>query len=243
MKKIILFIFVLVLFSCSQDSNQNSQASTDGQGGSLAIFALQGNYLYSVDSFDLNIFSLSNLSKPVVVNKVNIGFNIETLFSFNNNLYIGSRNGMFIYSLENPENPTLLSEVQHFTACDPVVANSTNAFVTLHSNTFCGNNLNVLQVYDTSSLTNPTLIHSRNLLSPKGMALYGNSLFVCDDVIKVFDITNPIEPVLLTTIDKSCNDLIIKNNNLFAIGTSGVYRYTLNPTNSNEIIFKSSVLY
>jgi hypothetical protein len=241
MKKIILLLSFFLFFACSQDSTQNTSSSPDGQGGSLAIFALKGNYLYGVDNFDLNVFSLINPSKPVVVNKISVGFNIETLFSFENNLYIGSRNGMYIYSLENPENPTLLSSVFHFTSCDPVVANATNAFVSLHSNTNCGTNINVLQIYDTSSITNPVLIHSRNLISPKGMALYGNSLLVCDDVIKIFDISNPVEPILINNINKECFDLIIRNNDLYAIGTSGVTRYLLNPSNPTDITLQSAI--
>lgn len=242
MKKIItLLVFVLLVTSCSTDKANLS--SGDGQGGSLAIFALKGNYLYAVDNSKLNIFSLININVPVIVNQVEIGFNIETIFSYNQYLFIGSRNGMYIYSLENPENPVQLSSVQHFTSCDPVVANATHSFVTLHSGTFCGNNLNVLQVYNTTDLNNPILVHSRNLVYPKGLGLYNNYLFICDDVIKIFNIENPNEPVLVNTIDKNCFDLIIRENSLFAIGENGLYRYELNPNLITDIQFKSQVNY
>ena len=242
MKKIItLLLFILVVSSCSSDSDNLTNG--DGQGGSLAIFALKGNYLYAVDNSKLNVFSVLNPSIPVSVNEIEIGFNIETLFSYDQYLFVGSRNGMFIYSLENPENPVLLSSVQHFTSCDPVVANATHSFVTLHSGTFCGNNLNVLQVYNTTDLNNPVLVHSRNLTSPKGIALYNNYLFVCDDVIKIFNIENPSEPILISSINQNCFDLIIKDNSLFAIGNNGLYRYQLNPNLITDIQFKSQVLY
>lgn len=242
MKKIItLLLFILIVSSCSSDGDNLTNG--DGQGGSLAIFALKGNYLYAVDNSKLNVFSLLNPSIPVSVNEIEIGFNIETLFSYDQYLFVGSRNGMFIYSLENPENPVQLSSVQHFTSCDPVVANATHSFVTLHSGTFCGNNLNVLQVYNTTDINNPVLVHSRNLTSPKGIALYNNYLFVCDDVIKIFNIENPSEPILVTTINQNCFDLIIKDNSLFAIGKNGLYRYQLNPNLIIDIQFKSQVLY
>jgi hypothetical protein len=125
----------------------------------LAIFALKGNYLYTVDDTSLNVFSLIETNNPVKVNDLLVGFAIETLYIYGENLYMGSQNGMYIYSLENPENPQFLSNAQHVTACDPVVANNTHAFVTLHSSNFCGNNTNLLQVYETSSLTDPILIH------------------------------------------------------------------------------------
>jgi hypothetical protein len=241
MKKITYLLTLLFLLGCS-DSDSAAVSGEVGQGGSLAVFAIKGDYLYCVDDMKLNVFSLIDNEKPVKVNEIQVGFNIETLFSYGENLYIGSRNGMFIYAITNPENPTKLSDVQHFTACDPVIANSTHSFVTLNSNTRCGNNINVLQIYDTKDLTAPKLIHSRTLSQPKGIGLFStNYLFVCDDVIKIFDIQNPVEPVLVNAIDKNCFDLIIKNNTLFAIGDRGVYRYELNPNNIKDIQLMSEL--
>lgn len=243
MKKIILTLLTFfVLLSCSTDSNSTA-GNSDGQGGSLAIFALKNNYLYSVDVATLNVFSLLNEQQPVKVNSIQIGFDIETIFSMDDYLFIGSRSGMFIYSIADPENPIKLSQVQHFTACDPVVANATHSFVTLNSNRFCGNNTNILQIYNTTKLSKPLLVHSRNLVAPKGLALYNNYLFVCDDVIKIFNITDPVEPVLAANIDRECFDLIIRGNQLFAIGNSGLYRYELNPSDITDIKFKSQVTF
>ncbi len=245
MKKIIIFLLCIAILGCSQNDSKSSESITnsDGAGGSLAIFVLKGNYLYSVDDSKLNVFSLVDPENPTFVNFVNVGFNIETLFSNGEYLFIGSRNGMFIYSVTNPENPTKLSSVQHFTACDPVVANATHSFVTLHSNTNCGNMINVLQVYNTTNPNQPQLVHSRNLVYPKGLALYGNYLFVCDDSIKIFNIANPTEPVLVKSIDKNCFDLIIKDNDLFAIGEKGLYRYLLDDINIQNIAFKSEIIF
>ncbi len=245
MKKLTYIIaLTLVLLGCSNDGDGGAnQNSGDGTGGSLAIFALKGNYLYTVDNMKLNIFSLLNSSEPVKVNDVNVGFDIETLFSNGEYLFIGSRNGMFIYSVANPENPQQLSSVEHFTACDPVVANDTHSFVTLHSTSVCGNNVNSLEVYDTTNPRYPQLIHTRNLVQPKGLGLYNDYLFVCDDEIKVFSIQNPDEPLLVTTINRYCFDVIILNNDLFAIGENGLYRYALNPNDITDISFQSQVTF
>ena len=225
----------IVVCSCSDNDSDvttsgttsDSQTQVEGKGGSLATFTLKGNYLYVVDEFDLNVFSLLNGGIPVLVNKVPVGFDIETLFGYKEYLYIGSRNGMFIYDLVNPESPNQLSRVEHFTACDPVVANDSLAFVSLHSNTMCGNDINVVHVYDVKNTTEPILISTRNLVSPKGMGLYGDYLIVCDDEIKIFDVTVPDSSRLVNAINREAFDVIIRNDHMFAVGEHGVYQYQL----------------
>jgi len=244
MKKItILSILAVIIFGCSGDESSSELNPGDGQGGSLATFVLKNNYLYAVDNEKINIFSLINTEFPVQVNNVFVGFRVETLFSQDNFLYVGSQTGMFIYSLENPTNPVLVSSAEHFTACDPVISNGPLTFVSLHSNTRCGNNINVVEIYDTTDINNPSLLTSLNLVAPKGMGLYGNYLFVCDGVIKIFDIHDPATPLMVHAINVDCHDVIIKGNDLFAIGDDGLYRYELHPDNVTNVTPKSNILF
>ncbi len=243
MKKIALLFLIMVLsIACSQDgengSSNEAMAIGDGQGGSLARFAMFGDYLYTVDEFGLNVFNITTPSDPVFVNNIPINFRIETLFNYNEYLYIGSQNGMFIYSISNPEFPQFLAEVQHFTSCDPVVANASTAFVTLWSDLGCGTTVNQLEIYDITDIVNPELLSVRNLISPKGMGLYGNYLFLCDDEIKVFDVSDPENSVLVHNINKQAFDVIINNDVLIAIGETGIYQYQLSEsdiTNTSEL--------
>ena len=233
MKKLIILIALSILsYSCAnhESSSISNDSAPSGQGGSLATFTIKGDYLYVVDEFNLNVFSILKADEPVFVNKMAIGFDIETLFGYKDYLYVGSRSGMFIYSISNPEHPEKLSSVQHFTACDPVVANDSLAFVTLHSNAFCGNDVNVLEIYDISVTTEPVLISSRNLVSPKGLGLFGNYLIVCDDEIKIFDVSDAYNSKLVHSIDKKAFDVIIRGDLLIAIGESGLYQYQLKTT-------------
>ncbi|WP_296383715.1 hypothetical protein [Winogradskyella sp.] len=238
-----IIIIALLLINCSSDSNSNDSSafSETGQGGSLARFALYVDYLYVVDDSNLNVFSIVNREEPVQVNTVPIGFNIETLFNYKNYLYIGSREGMFIYNIDNAEEPAYISDVQHFTACDPVVANETHAFVTLHTNTFCGADLNVLEIYDVTEINNPVLISSRNLTQPIGLGLYNNYLIVCDDEVKVFDVSNPEDSQLVTSIDVNAFDVIINNGILVLIGENGLYQYSLDSNNITNMSHLSTI--
>jgi len=223
---------LLITFGCSSDSNNDSTSEAldnNGQGGSLAKFTIVGDYLYTVDDVDMNVFNITNASNPIQVNTVPIGFGIETLFQYKEFLYIGSQAGMYIYSIADREFPTYLSDVQHFTACDPVVANSTTAFVTLWSDLGCGNMVNQLEVYDVTDIETPILLSTRQLVFPKGLGLYGDYLFVCDDEIKVFDISDPNNTVLVHSIDRLAFDVIIRDNLLIAVGEKGIYQYSLDP--------------
>ncbi|HEX9981131.1 MAG TPA: hypothetical protein VGB50_11265 [Flavobacterium sp.] len=228
MKYLKFIILLLLAAGCSSDSDSGIK---DGTGGSLAIFVLKGDYLYTVDNASLNVFSLANISHPEKVNEKNIGFNIETLYSNGEYLFIGSQNGMYIYSVADPANPVELSSVEHVTSCDPVVANETHSFVTLYSNNACGNDNNLLEIYDTSNPTNPVLVHQQNLISPKGLGLYHNYLFVCAEEIKIFDVQHPESPVLAGSIDAACFDVIIKGDDLYAISDHHLYRYHLDVNN------------
>lgn len=242
MKKLIYILLAIAIFSCESDSNNSNDAVSDvGQGGSLATFTILNDYLYAVDNQSLKVFNISSITNPVLVNQTFIGFNIETLVSYKDYLYIGSRNGMFIYETSNPEDPKQLSSVQHFTACDPVIANNTHAFVTLDSSAGCGNNISALQIYNVEDVTKPILISQRNLIAPKGLGLYGNYLFVCDDEVKVFDISDPENSKLAHSIDISAFDVIIQNNHLIVVGNNQLNQYALDTTDITNTPLLSNI--
>lgn len=238
MKKYILIIVSLILISCDSDSNSTNDSSASnetGQGGSLARFTILNDYLYTVDNQFLNVFNIANTEQPVQVNTVEIGFNIETLFNYKQYLYMGSRNGMYIYGIQNPESPQYLADVQHFTACDPVVANDDYAFVTLHANIGCGTTINQLEIYDITDVVNPVLVSTRNLIQPIGLGLFNEYLFVCDDDVKIFDVSDPANSQLVHSINRDTFDVIIHNDLLILIGESGLYQYRLDENNIQNI--------
>lgn len=245
MKKIFCILLAsLTIVSCSQHSNSGTSemASSDtGKAGSLARFTIIGNYMYTVDYSQLKVFNLNTPDNPVLVNSVNIGFDIETIFAYREYLYIGSNSGMFIFSVSNPENPSYVSDAQHFTSCDPVVANDQYAFVTLHSETRCGNNVNSLEIYDISDVTAPVLVSTRNLTYPKGLGLFHNFLFVCDDEVKVFDVSDPVNSTLVASINVEAFDVIINGDRVILIGESGLYQYQIGTYSMSEIQELSSI--
>lgn len=202
--KINIFLYytiLLVLFfaSCSKESITNN-SNNSGEGGSMARFVIVDNYLYSVDNTNLHIYNISQANQPVLAASVAIGMGIETIFSFKNYLFIGSTSGMFIYDISNPTNPTNSISFQHATACDPVVANDSLAFITLRGGGDCNNFVESgLYVVDIKNIYQSQQINYMYFASPYGLGYDGNTLFVCDGTngLWVLDYTNPQN---LTTI-------------------------------------------
>lgn len=239
MKKIgFILLTAVVLIGCSQQGFNDTVGSpnSDGKGGSLATFILKGEYLYTVDHQNLSVFNIKDEKNPIKVNAVNVGFDIETLFNYKNFLFIGSRNAMYIYDISNAELPKKMSQSNHFRSCDPVVANNKNAYVTLHTNSSCRGSVNELRTYNIEDIQNPKLLNTRGLTQPKGLSLYGaNYLLVCDDSVKIFDVSNPKDSKFIGEIStKGAIDIVIRKNHAYIISEGSISQYQLNPKNIKE---------
>ncbi len=228
MKKITyLFLFiVLIYFTCSKDSG-NAGSGENGKAGSYARFAVKGDYLYAVNDNELKVFDVSQESKPKFVKSNSVGFGIETIFPYNNLLFIGSQFGMFIYDINEGVNPIKVSNYQHIYSCDPVVVEDSFAFVTLHSeNSRCGRFTNELQIIDISNLDSPFLLKTVQMTNPLGLAVDSNTLFVCDRGLKVLDISDLNNIVTHKYFKINATDVIADNGNLMVIGADGLYQYS-----------------
>jgi hypothetical protein len=229
MKKIIILVSVCFVFLCSCSDGSSSADSAGGtgagKGGSLARFAINGNYLYTVDDRELEVFDISNKA-PVRVGQATVGFGIETIFPKGNVLFLGSETGMYIYDISNPINPIQLSSYEHVYACDPVVADDKYAYVTLRSiANVCGRWRNELLIVDIQDLTKPYTLKTYNMTSPKGLGIDGTNLFICDNGLKVYDATDVSNLVKTNTFGIDCHDVIPLNGNLLVIGTNSLYQY------------------
>ena len=242
MRKLLMFCIAVILAGCSADTESLNPASGDGSGGSLARFALVGDYLYTVDDQSLRIFDITDPNLPKFTGDKFIGFDIETLYSFEEYLFVGSRLGMFIFDISDPKFPLQLSEVQHVRSCDPVVSSGDFTYVTLHTNVSCEGNVNQLEVYNTKDPLRPELLVTVTLDRPIGLGLYGNYLLVTDkDVVRIFDVTDPANPNLVGGIEEDAFDLIILENDLFLIGEQALSQYQMNPDDIEDIEFRSTI--
>jgi hypothetical protein len=180
--------------NAAQDSRGGAKVPSPGGnvvgiGGSTARFTITENHLYTVDRYSLRVFDLKTATKPDMVNTVSIGWDIETIFPYQDKLFIGGESGMHIYDATNPEKPTFLGNFTHARACDPVVAQGDRAYVTLRSGGPCVGTSNQLDVLDISNITKPTLIKTYPMHNPIGLSIDGETLMICenDKGLKVFN--------------------------------------------------------
>lgn len=215
-----------------------------GIAGSMARFSVIGDYLYVVDETTMHLFDLINPNQPVKGEEIDLGWGIETIFPYQDKLFIGSNSGMFIYDNSNPASPSYLSEFQHARACDPVFVKDNYAYVTLRDGTECEGFINQLDLVDITDITNPFLVESFPMSNPHGLSIKDNTLFVCEGAhgLKSFDITNPKtldDNQLDHQKDGHAFDAIAlpgTNNTLLVIGEDGFLQYNFDNPNDLQLI-------
>lgn len=214
-------LFVLLLINCGGEGGGES-----GKSGSMARFAISGNALYTVSNTELSTFDISSPQEPVLKDQQYIEGFAETVFAKDKVLFFGTRQGMLIYDASNAFEPRYVSRYEHVNSCDPVVVSKNIAFVTLNSGSWdCNRGLNQLDLIDLSDINNPTLIHSYDMVSPKGLGVDGDILFVCDDGLKAFHVENFYAIEKIGDFDVDAYDVIPDDDYLLLIGTDGLHQY------------------
>jgi len=202
-----------------------------GTGGSLARFSIVKGYLYTVSPSELHIFDITNPGNAVEVNSEYVGWDIETIFSLDNYLYLGSSGGMYIYNIDNATAPSYVSEINHIMGCDPVVVQGDYAYVTIRGGNFCGQELSQLEVIDISDKSFPERVSTYPMEEPYGLGIKDDFLFVCDGSfgLKVYDTTSTPELTLIDHFeDIQTFDVIPLEEVLLMVGGNQLlqYKYT-----------------
>jgi hypothetical protein len=217
---------ILIFYSsCAKEGASASADAKSGKGGSLARFTIVGNYLYLADHGTIEVIDITSPSNPVNKKSVPVGFGVETIFPYKDKLFIGSVDGMYIYSLTDPANPVKLGSARHVRSCDPVVANDTTAFVTLRGGSGCGAAQDGLYIYDVSKITEPVQKFLLPLSTPYGLGLSDTVVFVCRGVngLTAVNIKMPEAPKEMYTLkDENYMDVIPLDNYLLCYVGSGL---------------------
>jgi hypothetical protein len=220
--------------------------SGSGVGGSMARFTISGDHLYLLDGGNIQAVNVASETNPVAKSKTYLSWDIETIFPYKTNLFIGSSSGMYILDVSTPESPQKISTYAHVRSCDPVVVDDDYAYVTLRSGTECQGFTNQLEIIDISDLTSPQLLKTYPMTNPHGLGIDDKTLFICDgdDGLKAYDATdvNKISDNQLAHY-KNINafDVIPLDNVLMMIGRDGIYQYDYSDPKAIRMLSKIEI--
>ena len=222
-------------------NNGSNGSSSTGVNGSMSRFSIYNDHLYSVINNYLNIFNLTGTVPAKESADFYIGRNVETIFSYKENMFMGTPTGMLIYSVKDPVKPVFQSSLTHVYGCDPVVVENDMAYVTVHSGNLCGQSSNELFVVDVSDIKNPKQLVSYTMTNPKGLGIDNGRLFLCDDGLKIYNVSDPqmlMSNRLAHYTGMDGFDVIPQNNILMMIANDGLYQYDYSDINNIKQISK-----
>lgn len=242
---IVMLCICILYLNCSKESTSETNATAaTGTGGSLARFVISGNYLYIANSWNLKTYDISDPSNAVYKSSIFPAFQLETIFPYKDKLFLGSSNGMFIYSLADPATPKLLGSATHLRSCDPVVVNDSIAYVTLRGGTRCGPAEDGLYTYTITDVTNPVQRSLLKLSNPYGLGLKDTVVFVCrgQNGLTAVNMKNPGTPASMYTLtDANYMDVIPYDDILICYVNTGIILYDI--SNLNKLKKIGSMIY
>lgn len=209
-------------------------ASSDVKGTMNKITTLN-NHAYVVGESEIFVFS-DNGSNMSFLNRVHTqASGVETIYPYEDYLYIGTQSSMELLSTTDPENPTHISEYWHPTACDPVLPTGDIAYLTLRSadNSGCGGDENTLTVIDMTDVFDPEPLNSIVLDSPYGMGIDGNYLWVGEgnNGLTLLDNSIPSNPQVIKEFTGVTAYDVIPNpyqpNAIYVTGNNGMELYAV----------------
>jgi hypothetical protein len=230
---VLVIIVTIVATACTKNIDPTSAngfgGNTVASVGSTARFAISNNRLYALGKNDVTVVDIADPKNMAIMTRQQLNQELETIFPFGDALFIGTTTGVYGYNISNPNLLTNPRFINHLRACDPVVANDKNMYLTLRSGTACNTQINMLQHYTytlpSSNDVQMQYVNQQTMVSPRGLALANNNLFVCDAGIKVYTLGSNGAPNYIKTQAMDgyeCYDMIPRGNNLIVQHNKGV---------------------
>jgi len=214
--------------------------------GTVNRFAVAKDQLYTIGHRSLNIFDIGEGFSRVR----NIDYleeAMETIYPYDDKLFIGAQNNMSVYTLTDPTMPERIGSFWHATSCDPVLpVSATIAYVTLRSGDDCPGDQNSVNVISYGQINNSIAIQSIEMDAPFAMARIDDRLFVGEGELgfRIFEIASDwsLSKVEQRT-DIAAYDIIphpTDRDVLLFAGPNGIRQYQVGDQNYNLL---SSIIF
>ncbi|MCB9061741.1 MAG: hypothetical protein H6622_09490 [Halobacteriovoraceae bacterium] len=214
-------------------------------GGISTSITKVGDYAYiGKGRRGLSVFDVSSPNEPILVKKIDNGFDYQFLLYEQGLLYVCSASdGLLVFSISDPINPQLLRQVDTPGEASKIISDSGYLYL--------ADGTNGLLIYDIVDPSNPIELGgypaSNSVLD---LAISGNTLYL-GDVFEyiIVDITNKASPSLLGGphyIPASNPFLFIEGHSMFGFASSSqtLHPFAYNVSNpSSPSLVSSSTLY
>ena len=214
-------------------SFESAAGNAIGTGGSYDRFQIRNNALYTIDSYKLNVFNITNPSDTLFDKEIYMtqwfgGGEFETLFIQKDVLFVGSTTGMYTVNASDEFNPYFVSGFSHATACDPVVVFGNTAYITVRGGSSCGAIEDQINVIDVTDISNPTLLSTYFVGQPYGLGIKDDVLYVAcgSNGLKVFNAVNSANITLENTYVGHVKDIIPLEDHLIVVGDNTITQYS-----------------
>ena len=207
---------ILLILDISNPSNPEllGQVSTSGI---ISDVAKSGNYVYLAEQDSgLIIIDVSNLADPVQISELFLQGPVNKIIANNQTLFIaeggynGSQwtGGLRTLDISDPQNPQILG------FCD--LPKESHYISLINNYIYIDNSFVEFFIINVSDLYNPFLVDTVNTRFGNSY-LSGNLLYVASEGLKIFNVSNPSSPFLIsqTIISGGAKDVIVNGNHAF----------------------------
>lgn len=222
-----------------------SNGTTIGTANRMAFI---DDHLFIIDHYFMHYFDAggdmlkhnSSFSRDYYV-----GSNLETIYAMNDVLFVGEQNGMSMHRVAS-DAIEFISMFAHATGCDPVLPLTEGiAYLTLRSGEECPGDINSLNVVNIANLNNPFLIEEIPMLSPYGIALIDDRLYVGEGAngLTIFDASDRQRLRLIETISTlTAYDVMVHpryRDIILTASAEGLAQYRLDDRGLGQVSFIS----
>lgn len=203
--------------------------------GTMNKITTLNDYAYVVGNYEIFVFSDQGSDMTLVNRVYTQSGDVETIYPYDNYLYLGTQSSMELYSTSNPESPSEVSTYWHPTSCDPVLPTGDVAYLTLRSadNSGCSGDENTLTVIDMTDVFDPQPLNVIALDSPYGMGVDADYLWVGQGTngLSVFDNTDANNPQFIKTFTNVQGYDVIPNpyvtDAIYVTGDNGMEMFSV----------------
>jgi len=211
----VAFVFILESCCCDPEPVNNYQPQQQG------FFTITDNSIYALNNELLKIYTLDSgvihfkASVALQRNNQNDG---KALSATGSTVIAGET----LYNASMHENQLQGTNVNYYSACDPIIFKNNFAFTVSRSGSECYG-YDELRVIDISDPTSPNSVFNLYLETPYSLAIDGDVLFTIGGMngLKVFDIQDPTKPTLIkdypdidgTYVSAESGIVIVRNSN------------------------------